>query len=93
MRPIQPISVDGDGIVRFEKNAIVRRLLDYASDRGLGLNELAAEPYSQEDRVQFAQLIGYSLAGYGDLSCVTDKDFELAENAYRSSRAGAKPAS
>jgi hypothetical protein len=37
------------------------------------MNNLALLPFSNEDRVQFAQLIGYSLNGFGELPYVSDK--------------------
>lgn len=70
--PIQPTEVDAHGTVRFKQNAIVRRLLDFSSTHGLDLNRLAAETFDQDDRVQFAQLIGYSVSGFGDLGYVDD---------------------
>lgn len=66
--PMQPIVMDPHGVVRFKANPIVRLLLDYASERGLDLNKLAIMQFSDEDRSQLAQLIGYSVSGYGDLS-------------------------
>lgn len=36
------------------------------------MNKLAMLDFSKEDRQQFAQLIGYSLDGYGELSYVDD---------------------
>ena len=68
---MQPVVVDEDGVQRCKENAIVRYLLDHG---GINLNALAGLPFSREDRVQFAQLIGYSLAGFGDLSYVTNDD-------------------
>jgi hypothetical protein len=73
--PIQPLIKDGLGVVRFKANAIVQYLLD---NGGINLNDLAAVAFSQDDREQFAQLIGYSLSGYGDLSYVTDDTFAAA---------------
>ena len=67
-QPIQPLYKDEHGLVRFKENKIVRQLLDFASSRGMSLNDIAMRDYSQEDRVQFAQLIGYSLSGFGTLS-------------------------
>lgn len=72
--PIQPIVIDTYGVVRFKQNKIVRDLLDFATSRGLGLNELACMDYSNDDRQQFAQLIGYSLHGYGELTNYVDDD-------------------
>lgn len=74
--PMQKI-VDG----RFVKNAIVEYLLD---NGGIDLNQLAVLPFDDEDREQFAQLIGYSVSGYGSLSYVSDESaglsIKLADN-------------
>ena len=69
---VQPTIKDPDGILRFKENAIVRHLYDWARERGHGLNELACMPFSNEDRQQFAQLLGYSLSGYSELPYVGD---------------------
>jgi hypothetical protein len=62
--PMQPIVLDSHGVARFKANAIVRHLLD---NGGIDLNRIAMLPFNQEDREQFAQLIGYSVSGFGDL--------------------------
>lgn len=67
--PMQPILLV-DGIARFKQNAIVRFLLDTYPD--VDMNRLACIGFSEEDRSQFAQLIGYSVSGYGDLSYAID---------------------
>lgn len=65
--PMQPVIVAPDGVVRFRANALVRYLLD---NGGLDMNHLARACHDapREDWAQFAQLIGYSVSGYGDLS-------------------------
>jgi hypothetical protein len=74
--PMQPIVLDDDGIARFKGNAIVRFLLD----RGpITLNDLALMNFSDEDREQFAQLIGYSVCGFGELSYASDEVVALAD--------------
>lgn len=83
--PMQPMVHDGKGVVRFKENAIVRDLLDAATDAGImDLNKIGAANYSREDRVQFAQLIGYSVGGYSELSYVSNKDYAAAESAAES---------
>ena len=72
--PIQPIVTDDKGVLRFKENRIVSDLLDFASNHGFGLNEIACRDYSREDRQQLAQLIGYSLRGYGELRSYVDDD-------------------
>jgi hypothetical protein len=70
--PMQPLCRDDDGVVRFRANPLVRALYDAARRAGLGLNELAALPFDDDDRAQLAQLLGYSLAGWCELSYVSD---------------------
>jgi hypothetical protein len=74
-QPIQPIREE-DGVVRFRPNAIVCYLLDAG---GVSMNDLARMEFSDEDREQFAQLIGYSLSGFGELHYVSDETFATAK--------------
>ena len=62
---MQPLVIDDQGVVRFKANKIVRALLDTGK---LNMNDLAVLDFPDEDRIQFAQLIGYSVSGAGDLS-------------------------
>jgi len=71
--PIQPVIVDDEGTYRFKPNAIVRFLLDAGP---YDLNDLARMPFSQNDREQFAQLIGYSVSGFSELSYVSDEAWD-----------------
>lgn len=73
--PVQPLITGPDGVTRFKRNAIVRFLLDAGP---FDMNQLALMNYSDEDREQFAQLIGYSLSGFGELRYVSDKTYEAA---------------
>lgn len=73
--PTQPLKKDKHGVLRFKENAIVNYLLD---NGGIDMNKLAVLPFSQEDREQFAQLIGYSLSGYGELSYVGEDAYSTA---------------
>lgn len=71
---MQPFILTPDGVVRFKENAIVSALLEAAREgRKLDLNDIAGMEFSQDDRCQFAQLIGYSLNGYHELSEVSDR--------------------
>lgn len=63
--PIQPVEYDDHGVIRFKQNRIVRHLLDNGP---FDMNDLASKNFSNEDWEQFAQLIGYSVSGFGDLS-------------------------
>lgn len=74
--PIQPL-VRIDGVIRFKKNAIVEYLLETSKKT---MDDLAVIEFTQEDREQFAQLIGYSLSGFADLSYVSDKTYQEAES-------------
>jgi len=73
--PIQPIKRDEHNVDRFVENGIVRFLLDAGP---YDLNQLAIMKFNDEEREQFAQLIGYSVSGFGDLSYVSDETFETA---------------
>lgn len=75
--PMQPI-VDTNGVHRFKSNKIVDKLYDYAVLHGYGLNEMALDDFSDDDRQQFAQLIGYSVSGYGTLSYCDEDVYENA---------------
>lgn len=75
---MQSLVTDSHGTLRFKQNQIVRKLLDFSTAHGYGLNEMAHEEFTAEDRMQLAQLIGYSLSGYGTLSYVTDESYNRA---------------
>lgn len=70
--PIQPLAPDAKGTVRFKANRIVQHLLD--THPACDMNRLAAMDFSDEDRQQFAQLIGYSLNGYSELTHYVDDE-------------------
>lgn len=76
-QPIQPVIKNGNQ-KRFHPNAIVRHLLD--SHQTEDMNSIGNGRFLREDREQFAQLIGYSVAGFGTLSYVSDYVYEKAEN-------------
>jgi hypothetical protein len=61
---MQEIVVVND-VIRFRENRIVRLLLDTGP---YNLNTLALMDFSDEDRMQLAQLIGCSVSGFGELS-------------------------
>jgi hypothetical protein len=73
--PLQPLVIDDHSVIRFKANAIVRFLLE---EGPFDMNDLAKQGFSRQDREQFAQLIGYSLSGAGDLSYVSDKTYNKA---------------
>ena len=80
MRPIQPISKDKNGVTRFEENKIVQFLLDRTREHGIDLNLISRMNFSQEDREQFAQLIGYSVSGFGELDYVKEETYNTVCN-------------
>jgi hypothetical protein len=66
-----------DDVIRFQENKLVEYLLD---NGGIDLNHLARLPdIPQADREQFAQLIGYSVSGFGDLSYASEKTVRKAD--------------
>jgi len=82
--PSQPLVADKYGTVRFKENHIVRKLLD---EGPFDMNQIEMWDVSREDRVQFAQLIGYSLDGFGELqSYVRDEDYMAAVLMFREGR-------
>lgn len=79
--PLQPI-VTVDGVIRFEANPLVRLLYAEASaGRQCDLNRLAETLPHAERRhwEQLAMLLGYSLAGFAELSYVSDQTYAIAE--------------
>lgn len=87
-QPMQPMMRDARGTVRFQDNAIVRWLLDEASaGRKVDLNTIGRRAlwtdglFTQADQEQFAQLIGYSLSGFHELSYVSDETAHAASQA------------
>lgn len=77
--PMQPIVIATDKVARFQQNKVVRFLLDFASERGCGMNTLATMDFAREDHEQFAMLIGYSVSGAGDLSYFNKKRIREAD--------------
>jgi hypothetical protein len=79
LHPMQPVYRDENNVVRFKPNKILEYLFDIGA---LDLNKIAAMSFPVEDRMQLAQLLGYSISGYSDLSYVTNgsanKAFEKA---------------
>jgi hypothetical protein len=69
--PTQPL-VMVNNLLRFKSNKIVELLLD--THPVLDMNALSRLQFSDEDRKQFAQLIGYSAFGYKTLSYVDDEE-------------------
>ena len=82
---MQPVVMDDHGTIRFKVNAIVQYMLAYGN---IDLNKIATLSFTTEDRMQFAQLIGYSVGGYSELSYVTQKS--AAQAARRAHAALAK---
>ncbi len=74
--PIQPLVKDKYDVIRFKENAIVQYLLDAGP---FDMNHLALLPFDENDREQFAQLIGYSVSGFSDLSYVSEEILEEVE--------------
>lgn len=68
--PIQDLERDKHGVIRFKKNKIVEYLLD---EGPFDLNGIAVLDFTDDDRAQFAQLIGYSKSGIGDLRYISDE--------------------
>ena len=76
--PMQPLVLSAGGTVRFKENKIVSFIL---AEGGVDLNRIGTLPFSNEDRMQFAQLIGYWVGGYGDLSYASSESVAAADRA------------
>lgn len=67
--PLQPVYRDERGILRFRPNLVVVKLTELCP----GWDRAMQDPeVSDEDREQFATLIGFTLAGFCELSFVSD---------------------
>lgn len=78
-QPLQPM-VTVDGVLRFQENPIVKFLLDQGP---FDMNSLMLRTFEADDREQFAQLIGYSVAGFHELPYVSDMMHEQVDEAQR----------
>lgn len=87
--PIQPTYLDDNGTLRFKPNKIVEYLLKDQNGNFTKMNEIAVMDFSKEDRQQLAQLIGYSVSGFGGLSYVLGSGLE--EIAYAQHEEGKSP--
>lgn len=77
--PLQPLAMDDHDVLRFKPNKIVEYLFE---TKKLDLNEVMCMPFPDSDKMQIAQLLGYSLSGYGSLSYVTDESYDAAHEMY-----------
>lgn len=79
--PSQPIGYSDHDTIRFKQNAIVDFLVKDARP-GYDMNTIVTMAhhgkFSNEDLVQFYQLIGYSVCGYCDLSLVPEEEKDRA---------------
>lgn len=87
---MQPVAMV-NGVVRFKENLIVSALYREAEGRGIDIDGLARGDFTDEDRMQFAQLIGYSVSGYGGLPYVTKQSSAAADKAADAALKGVKP--
>ncbi len=71
--PIQPLVRDEHGVIRFKANGILQ---DLFRSLVIDVNLWATTPFPDEDRVQLAQLLGYSLSDFAELPYVSDDLYE-----------------
>jgi len=79
--PMQPIEYV-DGIIRFKANRIVAHLVDNGSIDLNAIARMAARGeagFTQEDQEQLAQLLGYSVSGFGDLPYASEETVAAAD--------------
>lgn len=77
--PIQPLVRDDLGDLRFKGNAIVQFLFEQGP---FNMGDLIEMEFSQEDREQFAQLLGYSHRFTSELSYMRDEVLAAAMAEY-----------
>lgn len=73
----QPLEDHGCGR-RFRANKIVEELFSLYLRTTGGPNPIHSAEYSKEDKLQFAQLLGYSESSYRALPFITDEDLRRA---------------
>lgn len=76
--PMQPLVLDEDGTLRFEANPIVEWLATEVSDMNQTAAWAAENNVPNKYREQLAQMVGYSVRGYGTLSYVSDESYNRA---------------
>lgn len=90
---MQPVVIDHRGVHRFQKNGVLDYLMHHAAellaDRSMpgvvpgsiDLNKLylATQHVPRDDWMQFAQLMGYSVSGFGDLDYADRETVERAD--------------
>ena len=81
--PMQPVELDGLGVPRFRRNAIVKWLFNLKHT-----SNIFQMDFTDEDKRQLAQLIGYSVGGYSELSYVTDESAAQADKLAEAIRVG-----
>lgn len=80
--PRQPIGFTDEDppVVRFKGNAIIRWMLKQGeAGRQFDLNSIDTYAFPADDLVQFWQLLGYSVSGYGDLSFIPDNEKDACD--------------
>ena len=71
--PMQRVVLDKNGVPRFQCNS--EYLLEHSGIE----NRIAMMNFKDEDRMQLAQLVGYSVSGYGSLDYVTMRSRNAAD--------------
>ncbi len=72
--PMQPMEN-----YRFIPNRIVQKLLETSTLDMNGINVMRInDEITEQEQIQFAQLIGYSLSGFSELNYVDDETYEKA---------------
>ncbi len=74
--PMQAIVLDKHGVVRFQQNEIIAHLCRTGA---IDLNKLSTMDFPNEDRMQLAQLLGYSVSGIRDLPYVDLRVADVAQ--------------
>lgn len=77
--PIQPLLQDEDGTVYFKENSVVTYLWIYSR---LKIADITKQGFSQEDKEQFAQLIGFNIDRFSELDCASQEVIHAANRMF-----------
>jgi len=77
--PMQPIVIAPDGVIRFAENPIISWLCREVTDLKKIAAWCAENNIDDRHQAQLAQLIGYSVSGWGGLSYVSEEDCAIAD--------------
>jgi hypothetical protein len=83
--PMQPVVLSEDGRAYFVPNEILVWMLAHGR---INFDEIAQQGFSDEDRMQLAQLLGFAVSRYTQLTYVTEAGMAEALKAFNNVTTG-----